>query len=1214
MSGWTGNRVWFTSNINVGPVTGSRIGFMRPDGLVTYAIVNERTNVFDSGVFVPAGWADAAQTIADPTNLGASSNYFTVRYLGSYCPHPTNNWWSDGPHNQPVDLGWYNAFAYGNGIESDRIRDDYNQITIANGVKASSVVATQYEEERRKTGLIHSGLYNSTSGINNLNQFLTAEKITKDMNPEYGSIQKLHTRDGDILVMHEDKIMKVMADKDALFNADGKSNVALSSNFLGSDKPFVTKYGISTNPESFAADSSGRVYFTDRARSAVLRLSGDGITNISDYGMKDWFNDHLNPHTGIAIGSYDEKKRLYNISIEGFTSPIISDIGTVDNGGDPPTSGGAGCDCVNVNAIGDEEPEFGDPYIMSGEVAPSIEGYEYFQKTLSFSEQAKGWVSFKSFFPEFGLSINNEYYTWDKGNMYQHHQNNTRNNFYGIQYKSTIDILFNDSPEVVKSFTALNYEGSLAKITPHVQPAGQYVDAGGNVVVGGAWDDGEYFNLTGKNGWYVGQSTTDLQTTGQLEFKDKEGKYFSYIKGTTTTLENLDEQEFSVQGIGVLGPTTWTDTPGPGCTDPTAINFSTLATVDDGSCEYEELLDYCLEIIPIADCILPPSGCTDPTADNYDASAVIDDGSCVYPEVIGCTDPTASNYDPDATTECTYNCQPNVVGDNCCCCYRDGCMDATVGQHPDVYGNCLDGTNITPWQALWCGGNNGYAAQNYDPLACEDEGCSYCTIGCTDPTALNYNSLATCDDGSCIYNNTQGCIDNTIGDNPDVYGDCSNGVNVGANNYLGCGPGLGYAAQNYDPLAGVSDGSCEYACNFPGADYQIANEVSTNGGTDGQFYLYFGNMNTPGIGPNSYSWQFYVFNSSGVDISPAAIDCDDCSTFGSTEMVAAMADPANQAACGDPNILCNDIYSGGFVHHFYMQGLPADTYSILLVYDDYLGLVNNGNPCQFQATVVITQPTEMPITCVQNTFPNPSIVVKNEVTDDFVNIPAVYSNNLYGVDMNYTPVHDAAALLGSTIDPNFGYGTTDLHANGFVVQTVYNDLYSVMYWNFTISCNANLTMTIPYDLARSIDYYIPDSNNQLNQVLNLDSNGAPGACFVNCCESDNYGGPLVTHTNGMFNVDTSPCPTPWFSAKYDTWALLLDALNDLMYIDNSGTPTNTPIFPMTFNYQLHDYFFVRNYITRWCGNCSFNSPGLVEAHTTKCNCDASGAYGCPPDN
>ena len=31
---------------------------------------------------------------------------------------------------------------------------------------------------------------------------------------------------------------------------------------------------------------------------------------------------------------------------------------------------------------------------------------------------------------------------------------------------------------------------------------------------------------------------------------DKEGKYFNYIKGTDTTLSNIDSKEFSVQGIG----------------------------------------------------------------------------------------------------------------------------------------------------------------------------------------------------------------------------------------------------------------------------------------------------------------------------------------------------------------------------------------------------------------------------------------------------------------------------------------------------------------------------------------------------------------------------------------------------------------------------------------------------------------------------------------
>ena len=56
----------------------------------------------------------------------------------------------------------------------------------------------------------------------------------------------------------------------------------------------------------------------------------------------------------------------------------------------------------------------------------------------------------------------------------------------------------------------------------------------------------------------------------------------------------------------------------------------------------------------------------------------------------------------------------------------------TVGYDSIVYG-CTDST-----------------ALNYDPLATVDDGsCIYCIWGCTDPLASNYNPLATCDDGSC---------------------------------------------------------------------------------------------------------------------------------------------------------------------------------------------------------------------------------------------------------------------------------------------------------------------------------------------------------------------------------------------------------------------------------------------------------------------------------
>ena len=64
--------------------------------------------------------------------------------------------------------------------------------------------------------MVYSGLYNSTSSINNLNQFIAAEKITKEVNPTYGTIQKLHSRDSDLITLCEDKVLKILANKDAL--------------------------------------------------------------------------------------------------------------------------------------------------------------------------------------------------------------------------------------------------------------------------------------------------------------------------------------------------------------------------------------------------------------------------------------------------------------------------------------------------------------------------------------------------------------------------------------------------------------------------------------------------------------------------------------------------------------------------------------------------------------------------------------------------------------------------------------------------------------------------------------------------------------------------------------------------------------------------------------------------------------------------------------
>ncbi len=394
------------------------------------------------------------------------------------------------PHFMPFVLGWSNCFQFGNGIESDRIRDDYNQSQITNGVKASTVLAERYSEEHRSSGFIHSGVFNSISGVNELNQFIQAEPITKDLNPSYGSIQHIIARNTNTLALCEDKVLSIQTNKDALFNADGSSNILSSTVVLGSATPIQGEYGISTNPESVTVTSDA-IYWCDQARSQILKLTGNAtIQVISDVGMKDYFNDNLKD-LAYVIGSYDDKKDEFNLTT-----------------------------CTKMDKF---------------QLRPIT-------KTVTWNEKSKGWSSFKDFNGlEFGVSLNNEYYTFKHGSMWQHHENSVANNFYGTQHYSDITLIFNDKPSSVKSFGALNYEGTQSRITQFQ-----------TVTVNGTdYTDKEYYNLNAKQGWYLDTMNTDLQEAENIEFKDKEGKWFATVKGVASNLSNMDQKEFSVQGIGV---------------------------------------------------------------------------------------------------------------------------------------------------------------------------------------------------------------------------------------------------------------------------------------------------------------------------------------------------------------------------------------------------------------------------------------------------------------------------------------------------------------------------------------------------------------------------------------------------------------------------------------------------------------------------------------
>ena len=726
-STWTAPELALDSNnaLHTTPVVGSYLMFHRADGSRTEAHVGPNTyNVVGEGTW-----------------------YELVGISGE-----------TGVHNKQIVLPWFNCYSFGNGVESDRIRDDFNQVTIDNGPKASTTLEEPYLEERRSNGFIWSGLYNSTSGVNDLNQFIQAEAITKDTNPSYGSIQKLYARDSDLVAFCEDRVLKVPANKDLLYNADGNTNVVATNKVLGTIRPFIGDYGISLNPESFASDSH-RAYFADSSRGAVLRLSQDGITAISSVGMHAFFAGTL-ARTGDynIIGSFDDNKSEYNMTLESMTyePSYLLPLGTTQTS---PCSTGVA--------------------VLSGTGTTTAAQGADVVNTLSYSEKSKGWVSFKSWDHENGISLNNSYYTFKNGNMYKHHANETHNNFYGNQFESSVDVLFNKAPGIIKSYSTFNYEGSQARITPGIN------------------NNPDYYDNLPKTGWYIGSVASNAQELGELEFWDKEDKWFSQIKGVTTewlndgTAGNIDPREFSFQGIG----------------DSISVSCPTCPTVTSWNC-----------VGSPCDCVeITGSSGTYPTelACNTDTNAC-----CGFNETWcctdnGCIDPGDGSGGFATLCDCVANCCEDGYT------YLYDCMGVQpVPVAPYIYGCMDDGITtdlfITQDRPFgWVGSATTYSSQANVPN-CD---CEYTS------TTPSYD----CFHGNCVgaiggsgqYATWQDCIDNCVYVPPSGPSyDCFHG------NCVGAVSGTGAYATYQDCLD-----NCGNITTSPSYDCFHGNCVGAIGGT-----------------------------------------------------------------------------------------------------------------------------------------------------------------------------------------------------------------------------------------------------------------------------------------------------------------------------------------------------------------------------------------------
>jgi hypothetical protein len=296
------------------------------------------------------------------------------------------------------------------------------------------------------------------------------------------------------------------------------------------------------------------------------------------------------------------------------------------------------------------------------------------------------------------------------------------------------------------------------------------------------------------------------------------------------------------------GVTSWT--PGecgaaiPGCLSMEACNYNPIATEDDGSCLFvgfpcddgnPETVDF---VGSDCTCQGEIEGCTNPDACNYDPIATFDDFSCVGAGgscddgnentvddfyntdcvcsglLLGCLDMMACNYNAQAGAEdgsCFYvgdMCDDNNLGTDTdminadCVCAGEpngqtpGCMSSDACNYNDM-ATIDDGSCILPGEPC----DDGDAMTDFD-MYTADCVCAGMLMGCTEPTACNFNELAAIDDASCYFSGDL-CDDGNAETQNDVWNaDC-----VCAGEIVGC---TAMMACNYNPNATIGDFSCVF--------------------------------------------------------------------------------------------------------------------------------------------------------------------------------------------------------------------------------------------------------------------------------------------------------------------------------------------------------------------------------------------------------------------
>lgn len=252
--------------------------------------------------------------------------------------------------------------------------------------------------------------YQQNTNINQTNRFFYNN--FQDLDRSFGSILKTVVKDRYIKIGQQFKIGVVPIFNQISKDSANSSLLAATDKLLNPVQYYVGDYGVGNTPAAWT-DFNNSSYFFDSFRGIWCRLSLDGIIPISvKYKLNGWAvnNGVLRDSTYTIYGIYDSKTNNCIFAFEATT-----------------TDGAA---------------------------------------TISFNETSNSYESFLSFHPEMMVTLGTLLITYKNGDCWTH-DSDIYNNFYGVQYPSTITPVFNQNSEIKKKYLSVAYRSNKVWSSPN---------------------------------------------------------------------------------------------------------------------------------------------------------------------------------------------------------------------------------------------------------------------------------------------------------------------------------------------------------------------------------------------------------------------------------------------------------------------------------------------------------------------------------------------------------------------------------------------------------------------------------------------------------------------------------------------------------------------------------------------------------------------------